>query len=164
MRYKLTENKLKQIITETIKGYLYEAEEPVDSANEQQDWDVIYTANNVIDPAELERRYPSGLPNKYYHHSTNKFGKQPFDEREGTEETLRITGRLTTDKVDVLVVDNPNSTNAIAHITLATADGVKPVESNTELQKYYDEIIPLNDKVETVFTNNIRRRKKRNNN
>jgi hypothetical protein len=47
---------------------------------------------------------------------------------------------LTTDKVDVLVVENPNSDNKIAHITLATAEGIKPFESNSELQKNQDKI------------------------
>lgn len=121
---------------------------------------VIFTANNVVDPAALEAKYPSELPNKYYHHSTNKFEPgQPFDEREGTRQTLKITGRLTTDKVDVLVVDNPNSSNEIPHITLATAEGVKPAESNAELQKHRDEIVPLDDVVETEFRNNFGRRK-----
>ena len=101
-------------------------------------------------------KYPSELPNKYYDHSTNKYEPgQPFDEREGTREPLKITGRLTTDKVDVLVVDNPNSSNEIPHITLATAEGVKPFESNAELQKHRDEIVPLDDVVETEFRNNL---------
>ena len=33
--------------------------------------------------------------------------------KEGTKEKLHIIGRLTTDKVDVLVVENPNSINPI---------------------------------------------------
>ena len=101
------------------------------------------------------RKYPSQLPNKYYHHSTNKFGKQPFDEREGQKLNLHIIGRLITDKVDALVVENPNSNNEIPHITLATNNGIKPFQSNEELKLHRDKIQPLDDYVMTTFTNNM---------
>jgi hypothetical protein len=41
------------------------------------DWTAptIFTANNVDNVEELKQKYPSLLPNKFYHHSTNKFGK-----------------------------------------------------------------------------------------
>ena len=71
---------------------------------------------------------------------------------------LRITGRLVTDKIDALTVDNPNSQNEIPHITLATAEGVKPFMSNAELQRYTDMIKPLNDTVETTFRNFLKRK------
>jgi hypothetical protein len=121
------------------------------------DWEkgTIFTANNVDDIEELKRKYPSTLPNKFYHHSTNKFGRQSFDSREGTKERLHIVGRLITNKIDALVVENPNSDNKISHITLATAKGVKPFESNKELQLHKDKIQPLNDYVNTTFRNNI---------
>lgn len=115
----------------------------------------IFTANNVDNVEELKQKYPSTLPNKFYHHSTNKFGRQLFDSREGTKERLHIVGRLITDKVDVLVVENPNSENKISHITLATATGIKPFESNKELQLHRDKIQPLDDYVDTTFRNNI---------
>lgn len=121
------------------------------------DWEkgTIFTANNVDDIEELKRKYPSTLPNKFYHHSTNKFGRQPFDSREGTKERLHIVGRLITDKVDALVVENPNSDNKISHITLATATGIKPFESNKELQLHQDKIQSLDDYVDTTFRNNM---------
>lgn len=115
----------------------------------------IFTANNIDNIEELKHKYPSTLPNKFYHHSTNKFGRQPFDSREGTKERLHIVGRLITDKVDALVVENPNSDNKISHITLATAAGIKPFESNKELQLHQDKIQPLDDYVDTTFRNNI---------
>ena len=123
--------------------------------DEEHDAFVIFTAQNVDNPSELMRKYPSKLPNKFYHHSTNKFGRQPFDEREGEKLNLHIIGRLTTDKVDVLVVENPNSTNKIPHITLATAKGIKPFESNVELENNVNSIQPLDDYVTTTFTNNM---------
>lgn len=140
----LTEKQYVQVRTKAFKDWF-------------GDWEkgVIFTANNVDNVEELKQKYPSTLPNKFYHHSTNKFGRQPFDSREGTKERLHIVGRLITDKVDVLVVENPNSDNKISHITLATATGIKPFESNKELQLHQDKIQPLDDYVDTTFRNNI---------
>lgn len=122
---------------------------------ENKDNYVIFTAQNVDDVTGLMNKYPSLLPNKYYHHSTNKFGRQPFDDREGEKLTLHITGRLANDRVDALVVDNPNSDNDIPHITLATAEGVKPFASNGELKSHFTDIEPLDDYVQTTFRNNF---------
>lgn len=144
MKIKLTESRLNQIIKESIENVLND-----------DDSFVIFTAQNVDNPEELMRKYPSNLPNKYYHHSTNKFGKQPFDKREGEKLTLHIIGRLITDKVDALVVENPNSNNEIPHITLATNNGIKPFKSNEELKLHKDKIQPLDDYVQTTFTNNM---------
>lgn len=140
----LTEKQYAQVRTKAFKDWF-------------GDWEngTIFTANNVDNIEELKRKYPSTLPNKFYHHSTNKFGRQPFDSREGTKERLHIIGRLITDKVDALVVENPNSDNKISHITLATAIGIKPFESNKELQLHQDKIQPLDDYVDTTFRNNI---------
>ncbi|MCQ2239297.1 MAG: hypothetical protein MJZ73_08700 [Bacteroidaceae bacterium] len=65
----------------------------------------------------------------------------------GAEENIHIIGRLTNDRVDVLLVEDPESENKFAHITLGTADGVKPVESNSELETNYKDIVPLDDYV-----------------
>jgi len=113
----------------------------------------IYRAYQVNDVEALKNRYPSVLPNKYYDHSTVSYGLQGLDDREGLTRTLHIIGRLTTDKVDVLVVDNTESYNQYAHITLATAKGVKPVASNEELESHAADIIPLDDYVEVTFRN-----------
>lgn len=134
----VTEEKLRRIIKEELER------------------DVLYTAQVVVDPRGLMERYPSELPRKYYHHSTNRFGSQPFDGRDGERMVLRIVGRLTTDKVDVLVVENPNSSNEVPHITLATADGVRPVQSNHELRDNMEKVVALDDSVETVFRNILR--------
>ena len=144
MKIKLTESSLKQIIKESIENVLND-----------NDSFVIFTVQNVDNPNELMRKYPSQLPNKYYNHSTNKFGKQPFDKREGQKLNLHIIGRLITDKVDALVVENPNSDNEIPHITLATNNGIKPFQSNEELKLHRDKIQPLDDYVMTTFTNNM---------
>lgn len=114
---------------------------------------ILYTCQLVNDPKALEEKYPSSLPNKYYHHSTNIFKPSEYGIQEGQSLTLHIVGRLTTDKVDCLVVENPNSVNDIPHITLATAEGVKPFYSNVALHDLSGEIVPLDDYVETTFRN-----------
>lgn len=125
----------------------------VNTILENDGTDVLYTAQVVDDPQALMSKYPTEHPNKYYHHSTNRFGRQPFDDREGEKMRLHVIGRLVTDKVDALVVENPNSANDIPHITLGTANGVKPVVSNYELRDNYDMVEPLDDYVDTTFTN-----------
>lgn len=116
---------------------------------------ILYNCQLVLKPADLQNKYPSQLPIKYYHHSTNKFKPMNYDNREGLPLRLKIVGRITTDKVDALLVKNPNSMNEFPHITLATADGIKPFYSNIVL-KEHPELVEWFDKedfVDTIFTN-----------
>ena len=117
----------------------------------------IYRAYMVDNVARLQERYPSALPQKFYDHSTVTYGLQAMDDREGQRKQLHIIGRLITDKVDVLVVENPESHNQYAHITLATAPGVRPVESNKELEEHAADIVPLDDYVDVTFKNILNR-------
>ena len=142
-----------QIIVLTEQQVMGLKRNAVGIISEDEQARVLYTAQVVDDPQLLMGKYPTELPNKYYHHSTNKFGKQPFDQREGEKMRLHVIGRLITDKVDALVVENPNSSNEIPHITLGTAQGVKPVASNYELRDNYDMVEPLDDYVDTTFAN-----------
>lgn len=116
---------------------------------------VIYTAWAVKDPQILKIRYSQVHPNIFYHHSTNRFGKQTYDSREGELGTLRITGRLTTDKVDVLLVLNEDSMNQYPHITLSVADGVRPAESNGEIARNLHRVKKLDDFVKVKFINKL---------
>jgi hypothetical protein len=98
---------------------------------------VLYTALFVDDINALKGKYPPVHPNEYYHHSTIAF--KPEDGKEGIhlgeKQVIAVTGRVTSDKVDVLLVKNEKSVNAYPHITLSTAEGVKPFESNDEIDK-----------------------------
>lgn len=116
----------------------------------------VYTSYNVDDMYGLMKKYPSSLPNKFYSHSTICYGFQPFDKREGEKAVLTVTGRLVTDKVDVLLVENKASNNLYPHITLATAPGVKPKESNKEIEEHIDMVEPLRDSVPVTFHNYLR--------
>ena len=145
-----------------IEGIRENQESQIESDNFKKwfgDWykPSIYRAYMVDDVAGLKDHYPSELPNKFYDHSTVTYGLQAMDDREGQQKRMHIIGRLTTDKVDVLVVDNPESNNKYAHITLATAEGVKPVESNAELEKHAADIVPLDDYVDVTFKNVLNR-------
>jgi len=102
---------------------------------------VLYTALFVDDISQLKEKYPPIHPNQYYHHSTIAF--RPKDGKNGLnigeKHVIRITGRVTTDKVDALMVVNEKSTNETPHITLSTAEGVKPFVSNEEIVKAIEE-------------------------
>lgn len=101
---------------------------------------------------DLVSRYGQTHENLYAHHSTIEFKPESVEELPtGQAMGLHITGRLTTDKVDVLLVENPLSKNRHPHITLSTARGVKPSESNTEIAKNEDKIVPLDDEVTGVI-------------
>ena len=102
---------------------------------------VIYHALFVKDISKLKEEFPQIYPNSYYHHSTIEF-KPKSDENMniGEESSIKIIGRLTTDKVDVLLVENPKSKNKYPHITLSTAINIKPMESNSEIEKYKENI------------------------
>lgn len=110
----------------------------------------VYSAV-FFDTNELVSKYPQVHKNLYSHHSTIEF--KPADISNlpiGNKMNIKIKGRLTTDKVDVLVVDNPLSKNKFPHITLSTAKGVKPFESNLEIEKNQDKIQPLNDSIKGI--------------
>ena len=135
---------------------------------------VMYTGIHITKNEHLKILFPPVHPNEFYDHMTMEFkGKDGYPDRtlmKAKDAVLTITGRLTTDKVDVLIVTpwycskvlqpktedllnghtDPFKTwqyggevecnNEFPHVTLSTAKGVKPFESNTELQKCEDDI------------------------
>lgn len=117
---------------------------------------VIYSAV-FVNEDELMRKYEPYHENIFYHHSTIEFTPADISNLEiGQVIPLKILGRLTNDYVDVIIVDNPLSKNKYPHITLSTAHGVNPSESNDQIMKNLDRIVPLDDSilgVVGVFTN-----------
>ncbi len=115
---------------------------------------VVYTALFVDDIDELKAKYPSIHPNEYYHHCTITFapknGKKGLNI--GKKHLLEIIGRLVSDKVDVLLVKSEKSENKNPHITLSTAQGVKPFTSNQEIEKAIknDTVIDIQDTVQVI--------------
>jgi len=98
---------------------------------------IIYSALFVDNVGELKQMFPPVYPNVFYHHSTIAFNPPDAADIEvGKKVLLPVIGRITTDKVDALIVKNPKSKNANPHITLSTAIGVKPFESNVALENH----------------------------
>lgn len=112
---------------------------------------IIYSAV-FVNEEELKGKYPPVFPNIFYHHSTIEFKPNSIQNLPiGERIDLKINGRLTTEKVDVLLVDNPLSKNEYPHITLSTNNGVKPFESNSEIINNLDKVQKLDDSIEGVY-------------
>ena len=112
----------------------------------------IYTGI-FVNEEELKAKYPSTYRNLFYHHSTIEFKPKDISNFPiGRKTTLKIVGRLITLKVDVLIVENPTSIDKYPHITLSTAEGVKPFKSNSEIANNLSKIQPIdNDSIEGVY-------------
>ena len=95
---------------------------------------VFFNQNEVLSTFEPKH------PNVFGDHVTTPFRPGNVNIDVGKVKSAKVIGRLTTDKVDVLILDNVDTDNKTAHITLAVADGVKPYESNNEIEKYKDQI------------------------
>lgn len=101
---------------------------------------VVYTAI-FFDEEELKRTFKPVHQNLFYHHSTIGFKPDTIDDLNiGERIKVKILGRLTTEIVDCLLVDNKFSKNKYPHITLSTANGIKPFMSNKELEDKNNEI------------------------
>lgn len=101
----------------------------------------MYTAEFVNSPSNLKKLFPPVFPNVFYHHSTIEFAPKDLEGIEvGKKGLIEAIGRITTDKVDALLVINPKSKNKHPHITLSTATGIKPVESNKAFEEHSEKI------------------------
>ena len=115
---------------------------------------VVYTALFVDDVAALKAAFPPVHPNEQYHHSTIQY--KPNDGINGisvgAKHSIRVKGRVTTDAIDALLVENDASENAYPHITLSTAEGVRPVQSNEEIETAAKrgEIVPLDATIQVT--------------
>jgi hypothetical protein len=122
---------------------------------------LVYTGAFVNDTESLSKKYPSELPNKEGGHMTVSFKPNDLDVTTGEKTSLKVVGRLTTDKVDVLILENDKSTNETPHITLATAKGVSPATSNQEIKNneanrlkenaVWYKTFPLDETVEATY-------------
>ena len=109
---------------------------------------IIYTAYFIDDVEKLKEIFPPVHPNIFYHHSTIEFRPIDISNLEiGKKEKVKVTGRLTTDNVDVLLVDLPKFKNKNPHITLSTADGINPAQSKSEIENNLSKI----EKIDNLF-------------
>jgi len=87
---------------------------------------------------ELQQKFPLRYPGKQVDHVTFVFGPKPevaeqFMQFVGQTVEGMVTGYFEDDKGQAVTVDVASpiiATNKILHVTLATAEGVKPVYSN----------------------------------
>lgn len=97
---------------------------------------IIYHALFVDDVNKLKGMFPPIHTNVFYHHSTIEFSpKDSLNIDIGKKYNVAIIGRITTDQVDALLIENPKSKNIYPHITLSTAAGVKPFKSNEAFEQ-----------------------------
>ena len=108
--------------------------------------DPLYSAMIVEDQEKLKRVYKPKHPNVIYHHSTIEFGvdQEGVDALNiGDKHRLKIIGRVTTEEVDVILMEYPEgvtqSDSENPHITLSVAEGIKPFESNAAIAKAIQE-------------------------
>jgi len=166
---KLTDEELAEYKSTLIEALTYQAsiEKVKGDAVSIEEEDLLDPLANIkpvysavfVDQDQLRERMK--IDSKKYpnqenmaHHSTIQF-KPTMEEVDalpiGTTLDMKIIGRLQTDKVDVLIVDNPYSKNTHPHITLATAKGVKAVASNKEIAENYTKIQPLEETIGGVI-------------
>jgi len=109
---------------------------------------VIYSAV-FVDKPKILKRFTPVFDNVHAHHMTIEFRPRSIDNLAiDSKYKLKIIGRLITDKVDVLLIDDKGiSQNEFPHITISTADGVSPVESNTEIKNHYSNITKLRGEI-----------------
>lgn len=97
--------------------------------------EILYTALLVNDPVKLKRVFKPVHPNQYYDHSTIEVKPDNINNIEpGKKHKLKIIGRLKTNKIDVLLVENPKSTDMHPHILLSTISEISPAEAHTALK------------------------------
>ena len=97
---------------------------------------IHYSALYANSPSELLKQFPPIHKNIYGHHSTITFMPENIDGLEvGKKVVIKILGRATDDKGDVLLVENSKSKNKYPHITVSCSGGVRPEYSNELLEK-----------------------------
>lgn len=99
--------------------------------------DIEYTAYFVDNMSLLKNQFPPIYPNVFYHHATIQFRPNDINGiNVGEKKKIKVVGRLTTDKVDVLLLSDVKTNNKHPHITLSTQQGIKPFQSNSEIENY----------------------------
>lgn len=105
---------------------------------------VIYTAYFVDDPAKLLNSIPVALSGGdvkvFAHHVTKAF--RPPEGLVGTvlgrKQTLNVIGEVVTDRIQAVLANNDTNdldvSNNTPHITIATASGASPKESNDAIE------------------------------
>ena len=103
---------------------------------------IVYTGHFVDKPDELADKVGGKLTGDdvtmHAHHVTHTYKPEGLgDIKPGTKRNLHITGEVVTDRVHAVTVESLDgaqiSTKDHPHITIATAKGAKPVESDAAI-------------------------------
>lgn len=122
---------------------------PIESKEKRK---VVYTALFVDNIPNLLSKFPPKHTKTFGHHSTIAFKPENIDGIVlGKKLTVKIIGRASDEKGDVLLIENPKSTNKHPHITVSCAEGVSPVYSNELIEKalandtveYFDNLVEI---------------------
>jgi hypothetical protein len=109
---------------------------------------IVYTGIFLSDKgkSELKKHYKGEHTNKFGHHTTLQFGAKVKDGMQGETVSLKVIGYAKSDEVEAIVIELPKgltTKNKVPHITLTTANGIKPFASNALLEKGYEKIKPF---------------------
>ena len=95
--------------------------------------------------------------NIFAHHVTHQFGIPNDTAPPAMPESVRVVGLANDDKVQTLVVEINGSIRrpdgGIYHLTVSTAEGIKPFASNKLLENGWKKITPVNIDVTPVTVN-----------
>lgn len=107
---------------------------------------IIYNAVVLTDESrrKLMEKIPPKFNNTFYHHITINFGVQSLPDNIGETVSFDVVGLAEDDSGQAVVVSGvERNDNGIPHITLSTADGVKPVYSNKLVAVGFRNITPF---------------------
>lgn len=100
---------------------------------------IIYTALFVDNPSELMQLFSPKHSNVFAHHSTIAFRPASLDGIEvGKKLKLKVLGRASDEKGDVLLVEKYKTVNVHPHITLSCAENVAPSYSKELLESSFE--------------------------
>tara|TARA_R100000655_G_scaffold77867_1_gene117144 strand:+ start:3104 stop:4381 length:1278 start_codon:yes stop_codon:yes gene_type:complete len=111
--------------------------------------DIIYTA--AFPNTNIFEKYECIHPKQYGHHMTVSYRPEELDVDMGRKTVLKVVGRLTTDKIDALILENSVSKNFHPHITLSTRYGIEPSEVNYFIDIHKDKIESLDDTIKATY-------------
>lgn len=96
------------------------------------------------DPDQIAKDFKTPYKNVFCHHVTISYLPEDLilEHLLGIDLNVVVTGRLTTDKVDLLIVkDAEYIEKKDLHITLSTIEGVEPKYSNEAIKENRDKIL-----------------------
>ncbi|MDD5068093.1 MAG: hypothetical protein PHS53_01850 [Candidatus Pacebacteria bacterium] len=89
-----------------------------------------------VNPEELFQKFPPRHTKLFGTHSSIAYDPVSLDDVEvGKHCTLKIMGRVSDEKCDVLIVENKKSKLKYPHITLSCSPTGHPIESNELLER-----------------------------